>query len=203
MIIPKPAYNIITPLNINQILKDHFEPFLKEYRTLLENILVASVRVRTTNLSSSQIIEVLECLQKGNKLQIPILIENNLELAGQLRVDGIHLTNGPKMVKEARKTLGKDIVIGAFCGSSKHSGLVAAEHGADYVAFQAKTNVEEGTTSNLELFKWWSEFIEIPVMAECSSSNQIPMDLWGYCDFFSLKINTWEPGDTFTTLIKS
>ena len=199
--ISEPTYNIVTPLNIVQILTNHFEPFLKEYRELLENIKVASIRIQTKNLSRTELIEVFECLKNINTRQVPILIENNLELAGKLKVDGVHLTAGQKLVKEARETLGKDKIIGAFCGSSKHSGLVAAEHGANYVAFQAENNTTEGDKSNRELFQWWSEFIEIPVMAECSSSNQIAKELWGYCDFFSLGINTWEPGVTLASLV--
>ena len=201
--ISKPTYNILTPLNISQILTDHFEPFLKDYKKLIEDITVASVRIRTANLSDTQLIKVFECLQKVNTRQIPILVENNLELAEKLKADGIHLTTGQKLVKEARGTLGKDKIIGAFCGSSKHSGLVAAELGANYVAFQSENHTSKGSESNCELFEWWSEFIEIPVMAECSSKNQIPKQLWGYCDFFSLGINTWKPGDTLTSLVKS
>ena len=201
--ISKPTYNIVTPLNIVQILTDHFEPFLKEFRELLENTRVVSIRIRTADLSKNQLVEVCESFQRINTRHIPILIENNLELAVQLKVDGVHLTNGQKLVKEARVTLGKDKIIGAFCGSSKHSGLVAAEHGANYVAFQAKNNTQEDAKGNHELFEWWSKFIVIPVMVECSSSNQISKEIMGYCDFFSLDIKPWEPGDELASLVRS
>ena len=199
----KPTYNIVTPLNIVQILTDNLDRFLKEYSELIEIIAVASIRIRTENLNNNQLIELFEALQRINTRQIPILIENNLELAEKLKVDGIHLTTGQKLVKEARKTLGDDKIIGAFCGSSKHSGLVAAEHGANYVAFQAENNSVETGKNIFELFEWWSEFIEIPVMAECLSGYQIPKELCGYCDFFTLGIDTWQPGDQIISLVKS
>lgn len=195
------TFNIVTPLNIVQILTNHFEPFLKEYRELLDNIAVASIRIQTKNLSNTELVEVFECLRNVNTRQIPILIENNLELAKKLQADGVHLTTGQKLVHEARKALGKDKIIGAFCGSSKHFGMVAAEHGANYVAFQVVNSTLESDKSNHELFEWWSEFVEIPVMAECSSTNQISKKLWSYCDFFSLEINTWQPGERLASLV--
>ena len=198
----KPTYNIVTPLNIVQILTNHLDLFLKECSELIENIAIASIRIRTENLNNNQLTELFESLQRINRRQIPILIENNLELANKLNADGIHLTTGQKFVKEARATLGKDKIIGSFCGSSKHSGLVAAEHGANYVAFQIKNNTTKADKKILELFEWWSEFIEIPVMAESSSGNQIPKELWGHCDFFSLGIDNWKPGDQIVSLLK-
>jgi len=199
----KPTYNIVTPLNIVQILANHLDLFLKEYSELIENIAVASIRIRTKNLNNSQLIALFESLHRINKRQIPILIENNLELVSKLNADGIHLTTGQKFVKEARETLGKDKIIGSFCGSSKHSGLVAAEHGANYVAFQIKKNTKEADKDILELFKWWSEFIEIPVMAESSHGNQIPKELMGHCDLFTLGIDNWQPGNQIISMVKS
>ena len=199
----KPTYNIVTPLNIVQIITNHLDLFLKECSELIENIAVASIRIRTENLNSSQLTVLFESLQKINKRQIPLLIENNLELVNKVNADGIHLTTGQKFVKEARETLGKDKIIGSFCGSSKHSGLVAAEHGANYIAFQIEKNTKEVDKNILELFKWWSEFIEIPVMAESSYGDQIPKELLGHCDFLTLGIDNWQPGNQIISLLKS
>ena len=199
----KPMYNILTPVNIVQILTNHLDLFLKEYNELIENIAVASIRIRTENVNNSQLTKLFESLQRVNKRQIPILIENNLELVNKLNADGIHLTTGQKFVREARQTLGKDKIIGSFCGSSKHSGLVAAEHGANYVAFRIENNTKEADKNILQLFKWWSEFIEIPVMAESSHGNQVPKELLGHCDLFTLGIDNWRPGNQIISLVKS
>jgi len=199
----KPMYNIMTPLNVVHILTNHLDLFLKEYSELIENIAVASIRIRTENLNNSQLTAFFESFQRINKRQIPILIENNLELVNKLNADGIHLTTGQKFVKKAKETLGKDKIIGSFCGSSKHSGLVAAEHGANYVAFQIEKNTKELDKNILELIKWWSEFIEIPVMAEASYGNQIPKELLGHCDLFTLGIDIWQPGNQIISLVKS
>ena len=201
MIITEPTYNIITPLNIIHILKNHSDAFMVLFKELLANTSVTSVRVQTSGLSSKQLIEVVDYIKTINERQALILIENNLELAKQLKIDGIHLTNGQKLVREARETLGNNQIIGAYCGTSKHSGLVAAEHGADYVAFKAEGSIQDGKSDNLELFKWWTEFIEIPVIAECSSDLLICSNLWKYCDFFSIVVNMLEPDDTIKALL--
>ncbi|HIE71875.1 MAG TPA: hypothetical protein EYP98_17775, partial [Planctomycetes bacterium] len=54
--------------------------------------------------------------------------------AQRLGLDGVHLTDGSRSVRVARKELGPDAIVGAFCGTSRHDGMVAGEAGADYVA---------------------------------------------------------------------
>lgn len=182
------------PVNIADILVYQSEKFIKKLKTVLATVSVTSLRVSTSNLNNSQLIEVVKCIQAINVREVPLLIENNLELAVKLKVDGVHLTNGQKLVKEAREMLGGSKIIGSFCGNSKHSGLVAAEHGANYIAFQAEKNTVLANQNSLELFKWWTEFIEIPVMAECLGDGQISKQVSVYCDFLSLDFNIWNPG---------
>lgn len=51
----------------------------------------------------------------------------------------------------------------------------------------------KASEKHLELFKWWSEFKEIPVMGECLNNGMISNDLWNYADFFSIGSNIWCP----------
>jgi thiamine-phosphate pyrophosphorylase len=125
--------------------------------------------------------------------KILIIIENDIELAARLSLDGVHLTNGQKSVKKAKLLLSENQVVGAFCGLSKHSALVAAEHGADYIAFNASYRSSQKTEEIVELFKWWSEFIEIPVMGECQNDYPISRRIWNHCDFFSIGDKVWQP----------
>ena len=48
------------------------------------------------------------------------------------------------------------------------TGLTAAEIGADYVSFgpAGPTGLGDGSIVPLDLFEWWSEMIEVPVVAE-------------------------------------
>ncbi len=38
-------------------------------------------------------------------------------------------------MRDVRKALGADRIVGAFAGASRHKGMTLAEAGADYVAF--------------------------------------------------------------------
>ena len=108
-----------------------------------------------------------------------------------VKADGVHLTEGQRSLQKARLLLGKDQLIGVHCGSSKHSGLVAAEQGANYVSFNADYKTIQTNEELVELFIWWSEAIEIPVMGECSDDCLISKKIWKYCDFFSIGENIW------------
>ena len=66
---------------------------------------------------------------------VPLVVADHFRLAGRLGLDGVHLADGARQVREARKALGADAIVGAFARASRHDGLTAAEIGADYVAF--------------------------------------------------------------------
>ena len=58
--------------------------------------------------------------------------------------------------------------MGSFCRASRHDGLTAGEAGADYVAFGPVRDdgLGDGAVAEHDLFAWWSEMIEVPVVAE-------------------------------------
>jgi len=67
--------------------------------------------------------------------EIPLIINDDVELAAALGADGVHLGREDAPLDEARVRLGPRAIIGMSCYDSlKHA--VAAQHaGADYVAF--------------------------------------------------------------------
>ena len=128
----KPLFNLVTPDNIYEVLKFKKNEFSKRFYQLLATKKVASIRIKTSKLTDSQITEIVEHIKEVSR-NIIILIENDFRLVARLKLDGVHLTNGQKLVKEAKSFLSKGQVIGAFCGLSKHSGLIASEAGANYI----------------------------------------------------------------------
>ena len=67
---------------------------------------------------------------------VALVIDTHLGLmVERLGLDGVHLTDGARSVRKARKELGDDAIVGAFCGASRHDGMNAGEAGADYVSF--------------------------------------------------------------------
>ena len=80
--------------------------------------------------------------------------------ATELKCDGVHLDALIDDVALARRALGKDIIVGAFCAASRHAAMQAAEDGADYVALSQNTY-----TPSEPIIGWWSDLFEIPCVA--------------------------------------
>ena len=133
---------------------------------------------------------------------VAVVIDSHLALAERHGLDGVHLTDGARAVRAARKALGADAVVGAFCGASRHDGMTAGEAGADYVAFGpvGATALGDGTTAEDELFRWWSEMIEIPVVAEGAVDEAAARRLGPWADFLAVGEEAWRGDDPAATL---
>ncbi|MFN3279440.1 MAG: thiamine phosphate synthase [Paracoccus hibiscisoli] len=133
---------------------------------------------------------------------VAVVIDDHVKLALRHGLDGVHLTDGAKAVRYARKELGDDAIVGAFCGASRHEGMNAAEAGADYVAFGpvADSALYRGEPVELELFQWWSEMIEVPVVAEGAITRELITQLSPITDFIALGPEIWTQDDPVATL---
>jgi thiamine-phosphate pyrophosphorylase len=132
---------------------------------------------------------------------VPIVIERHFRLAARLGLDGVHLPDGARLIRDARKELGDDGIVGAFCSASRHSGLSAGEAGADYVAFGpvAAGNLGDGTLADHDLFAWWSEMIEVPVVAEGGLTPDLVASLSPVADFLGVA-EIWKDDDPVAAL---
>ena len=133
---------------------------------------------------------------------VAVVIDDHVKLALRHGLDGVHLNDGAKAVRYARKELGDDAIVGAFCGTSRHEGMNAAEAGADYVAFGPVSDsaLYRGDPVELELFQWWSEMIEVPVVAEGAITRELITQLTPITDFIALGPEIWTQEDPAATL---
>lgn len=133
---------------------------------------------------------------------VAVVIDDHVKLALRHGLDGVHLTDGAKAVRYARKELGEDAIVGAFCGGSRHEGMNAAEAGADYVAFGpvGDSALYRGEPAERELFQWWSEMIEVPVVAEGAITRELLAELSPVADFIALGPEIWSQDDPAATL---
>ena len=99
--------------------------------------------------------EATEFLRLAQSRDIAALLDSNAELAQRLGADGVHLSD-PADYAAARRLLGDQAIVGVHCGGSRHAAMLAADAGADYVAFDA----------DLELVAWWAEVMVVPVVVE-------------------------------------
>ncbi|TMV47261.1 thiamine phosphate synthase, partial [Thioclava sp. BHET1] len=125
-----------------------------------------------------------------------------LLLVERLGLDGVHLTDGARTVRKARKDLGEDAIVGSYCGASRHDGISAGEAGADYVAFGpvGTSPLGDGSHADDDLFAWWSEMIEVPIVAEGALSVERLATLAPITDFFGIGEEIWREADAVAAL---
>lgn len=133
---------------------------------------------------------------------VAVVIDDHLQLAQRHGLDGVHLTDGARSVRYARKELGPDAIIGVYSGSSRHDGMAAGEAGADYVSFGpvGETALGRGDRAPFDLFEWWSEVIEIPVVAEGALSRELVQEVSPVCDFIAIGPEIWSHDDPVAAL---
>lgn len=133
---------------------------------------------------------------------VPLVIETHVGLVERLGLDGVHLTDGARSVRKTRAALGAEAIVGAFCGASRHDGMTAGEAGADYVSFGpvGASGLGDGTRAPRELFEWWSEMIELPVVAEGALGADLIASLSPVTDFFAVGEEIWRAEDAAAAL---
>lgn len=133
---------------------------------------------------------------------VAIVIENHALFVERHGLDGIHLTDGSRTIRALRKELGADAIVGSFCGISRHEGMSAGEAGADYIAFGpiGDTGLGLGTQAPRDLFEWWSEMIEVPVIAEGALTRDLVESFAPVTDFFALGAEIWGAEDPLAAL---
>ncbi|MFA5984919.1 MAG: thiamine phosphate synthase [Methylococcaceae bacterium] len=66
---------------------------------------------------------------------IPLIINDNIDLALKTAAAGVHLGQHDANIAEARRRLGDNAIIGASCYNNLELAKIAEAEGADYVAF--------------------------------------------------------------------
>jgi len=165
---------------------------------ILDSTEVACVRLALSTKDEDRISKVADSLREvTHKRDVALVISEHAMMVERLGLDGVHLTDGARSVRHFRKELGTDAIVGAFCGGSRHEGLNAGEGGADYVSFGpvAETALGDGTIAQTDLFSWWSEVVEVPVVAEGGLNEDNIRTLSPITDFFGIGQEIWNAED--------
>ncbi len=67
--------------------------------------------------------------------QVPLIINDNVDLAAKTGADGVHLGRDDCPLHEARKILGQQAIIGVSCYDDLGKAIAMEKAGADYIAF--------------------------------------------------------------------
>jgi thiamine-phosphate pyrophosphorylase len=80
-------------------------------------------------------LQVRELSRLCNHYAIPLIINDDIELAVASAADGVHLGKDDIPLEQARKRLGEEAIIGVSCYNDVQLAVQAEKLGADYVAF--------------------------------------------------------------------
>ncbi|MCC5969384.1 MAG: thiamine phosphate synthase [Pararhodobacter sp.] len=178
-------------------------PFGEALARVLDALPVACLRLAMAGHDEDQISRSADALRDiAHTRDVAIVIERHVLLAERLGLDGVHLPRGTHGIRKLREQLGADAIIGAACGDSRHDGLTAAEAGADYVAFSpvGESPLDDGARAARDLFEWWSEVIEVPVVAEGALTRALIEDMAPVTDFFAIGEEIWKSDDPLAAL---
>lgn len=197
----QPQIYLITPPEFD------LETFPSQLDSVLADHDIACVRVALSTRDENRIIKSTDAIREVcHKHDVAVVIDAHVLMVERLGLDGVHFNDKGRSARKARKDLGDDAIIGSFCGTSRHDGMNAAESGADYVAFGpiSGASLGDGTLATRDLFEWWSEMIEVPVVAEGGLTADLVRDLSPVTDFFAFGDELWktqDPSATLATLI--
>ncbi len=164
---------------------------------------IACVRVALASTDADHVARVADALRETSHARdVAIVIEAHMGLVERLGLDGVHLTDSARSVRKVRETLGADAIVGTHCGTSRHDGLIAGEIGADYVSFGpiGDTGLGDGTVADHELFEWWSEVVELPVVAEGALTPALVREFAPITDWFAFRDEIWSAEDPVKAL---
>ncbi|WP_149589587.1 thiamine phosphate synthase [Tabrizicola flagellatus] len=184
----RPQITLITPPTFDP------ETFSDRLGQVLDGVEIACLRLSLATRDEDILMRAADAAREAaHARDVAVVIENHLILAERLGLDGVHLTDGARNVRKARKDLGPDAIVGAFCGRSKHDGMTAGEAGADYCSFGpiGETRLGDGSRAPFELFEWWSEVIEVPIIAEGALTAELVAKFGPVTDFFAVGEEIW------------
>ncbi|WP_019953625.1 thiamine phosphate synthase [Yoonia vestfoldensis] len=192
-----PQIYLITPTDFDLMT------FPDRLAACLDSTEIGCVRLALATKDDSKIARAADALRAVTHARdVALVIESHVLMVDRLGLDGVHLLDAARSVKKIRKDLGDDAIVGAFCGNSRHDGMTAGELGADYISFGpvGASGLGDGRTADLELFAWWSEMIEVPVVAEGALDENLIRQLTPHTDFFGIGDEIWREDDAAKAL---
>ncbi|MGH8557658.1 MAG: thiamine phosphate synthase [Methylococcales bacterium] len=98
--------------------------------------------------------------------QVPLIINNDIDLASRIGADGVHLGRYDRALGEARRIIGDQAIVGISCYDSISRAARAEQEGADYVAFGCffPSRTKPGA-SPLDIGIFQQASVKIPVVA--------------------------------------
>ena len=100
--------------------------------------------------------------------QVPLIINDDVELAAKVGADGVHIGKEDGAIAQARKRLGSDAIIGVSCYNFVEQALDAQNQGATYVAFGRffpSTSKPLAAPAQIETLRQAKRLLTVPIVA--------------------------------------
>ncbi|MEE2694453.1 MAG: thiamine phosphate synthase [Pseudomonadota bacterium] len=137
--------------------------------------------------------------------EVPFILNDRPDLAAQLEVEGTHVGQDDMNYKDARRWLGNEAIVGMSCYDSTHMAMVAAESGADYVAFGAffpTTTKRPKTQATPQLLSSWQQTMTVPCVAIGGITvHNCPLLIKAGADFLAVVSGVWDHPDGASTAV--
>ena len=192
-----PQIYLVTPSILD------LETYPVQLAQILDTVDIACLRLGLSSTDEDEIARTADALRDvAHARDIMLVIERHALMVDRLGLDGVHLMDGGRNLRQLRKDMGNDVILGAFCNTSRHEGIGAGEAGADYVSFGplATSTLGDGNQVDPELLSWWSEMIEVPVVVEGGLTQGIIRNLSNKVDFFAIGPEIWSTEDPLASL---
>lgn len=186
---------LITPPQI----ADH-AAFARELEAALSAGPVAALQIRLKDASVDEIRSLSRLIAPiAHAHGVAVLMNDHVELVRELGLDGVHVGQSDMALKDARRLLGPEAMIGVTCHNSRHLGFAASEGGADYVAFGAffpTSTKEVEHMAEPEVLTIWQESMEVPCVAigGITADNAAEIAAAG-ADFVAVSGAVWNHAD--------
>lgn len=100
--------------------------------------------------------------------QVPLIINDDVELAARVGADGVHIGKEDGAIAQARRRLGADAIIGVSCYNFVEQALDAQNQGATYVAFGRffpSTSKPLAAPAHIETLRQAKLLLTLPIVA--------------------------------------
>ena len=128
------------------------------------------IQIREKRLNFQDFLnEARDIKQITNKYNIPLIINDNVEVALACKADGVHIGQDDMSVIEARKILGNNTIIGVSA-TNLQEAIDAEKNGADYLGVGAlfpeyMQSKPDAKCVSLEELRLITQSVRIPVVA--------------------------------------
>ena len=160
---------LISPNKINQW-------FYKDLEEVLSSKKIKYFQLRLKRYSNSKLLRIAKKVKIiTKKYKVKLIINDSPILAKKINADGCHLGQSDGSIKDARKLLKKNKIIGITCHGSKKLILNAIKEKPDYIAigsfFKSKLK-PHAKKAQKNLVKWSKQRTNLPIVAIGGINNR-------------------------------